>query len=210
MFGAVMTSSASSFLCHCRRNLLLLALLAPAAWGLEADREQPINIEADKASLNDKTGFSVYEGNVKLRQGTLLFTGNRMTVQLTDKQLDTIVLTGTPATYVQRPEGKDTDQHAEAGRIEYYAIDERVILLDKARIWESGDEEFRSDRIVFNLKNDTVDAGGGGDSGRVHITLQPKDKDKKKVNNKNNKDSQDDMQPLPAPEPQSEPEPEAP
>ena len=116
-----------------------------------------------------------------------------MTVQLTDKKLDTIVLIGTPATYVQRPEGKDVDQHAEAERIEYYAIDERVILLRNARIWESGDEEFRSDRIVFNLKTDTVDAGGGGDSGRVHITLQPRDKDKKKGSS--NKDEPDSNPP---------------
>lgn len=178
-----------------RGILLLLSLLPLTAWGLDADREQPINIEADQASLNDKTGVSVYEGNVKLQQGTLVFTGNKMTVQLTDKKLDTIVLTGTPATYVQRPDGKDVDQHAEAERIEYYAIDERVILLRKARIWESGDEEFRSDRIVFNLKTDTVDAGGGGDSGRVHITLQPRDRDKKKKKGSSNKDEQDSNPP---------------
>jgi len=179
-------------------GILLLALLPLTAWGLDADRDQPINIEADQASLNDKTGFSVYEGNVRLQQGTLVFTGNKMTVQLTDKQLDTIILTGTLATYVQRPEGKVVDQHAEAERIEYYALDERVILLRKARIWESGDEEFRSDRIVFNLKTDTVNAGGGGDSGRVHITLQPRDKDKKKDKKKDKPDSN----PPPAPEPQ--------
>ena len=159
-------------------GLLLGAALLPASvLALDADREQPISIEADQASLNDKTGLSVYTGNVRLQQGTLIFTGNRMTVQLTDKKLDTIILTGTPATYVQRPEGKPHDQHAEAGVIEYYAIDERVILLDNARIWETGTEEFRSDRIVFNLKSDTVEAGGGGDSGRGHITIQPRDKD---------------------------------
>jgi lipopolysaccharide export system protein LptA len=184
--------------------LLLLSLLPLTAWGLEADRDQPINIEADQASLNDKTGFSVYEGSVRLQQGTLVFTGNRMTAQLTDKKLDTIILTGTPATYVQRPDGKDVDQHAEAERIEYYAIDERVILLRKARIWESGEEEFRSDRIVFNLKTDTVDAGGGGDGGRVHITLQPKDKDKDKDKKKNKKTSNKESQgnTPPATEPQ--------
>ena len=176
--------------------LLGSALLPSSAPALDADREQPITIEADQASLNDKTGFSVYTGNVKLQQGTLIFTGNRMTVQLTDKKLDTIILTGTPATYVQRPEGKPHDQHAEAGVIEYYAIDERVVLLDKARIWETGDEEFRSERIVFNLKSDTVDAGGGGDSGRVHITIQPKDKDdKKKQGGKKNKPETDDAAP---------------
>lgn len=176
--------------------LLGTALLPAAALALDADREQPITIEADQASLNDKTGFSVYTGNVKLQQGTLIFTGNRMTVQLTDKKLDTIILTGTPATYVQRPEGKPHDQHAEAGVIEYYAIDERVILLDNARIWETGDEEFRSDRIVFNLKSDTVDAGGGGDSGRVHITIQPKDKGgKKKQKGKKKKSGADSTTP---------------
>ena len=170
-------------------GILLLSLLPLTAWGLDADRDQPINIEADQASLNDKTGFSVYEGNVRLQQGTLVFTGNKMTVQLTDKQLDTIILTGTLATYVQRPEGKVVDQHAEAERIEYYALDERVILLRKARIWESGDEEFRSDRIVFNLKTDTVNAGGGGDGGRVHITLQPREKDQKKDKKKDKQKS---------------------
>ncbi|MGB5179190.1 MAG: lipopolysaccharide transport periplasmic protein LptA [Gammaproteobacteria bacterium] len=210
-----MMSSANPFRACCRRSLLLLCALLPlTAWGLDADREQPITIEADKASLNDKTGFSVYEGNVRLQQGTLIFTGNRMTVQLTDKKLDTIVLTGNPATYVQRPQGKTVDQHAEAGRIEYYAIDERIILLDKARIWESGDEEFRSDRIVFNLKDDTVDAGGGGDSGRVHITLQPRNKDRNKDKDSNKNDRQADNPPAPitapAPAPTLLPGPEAP
>ena len=182
-------------------GILLLSLLPLTAWGLDADRDQPINIEANQASLNDKTGFSVYEGNVRLQQGTLLFTGNKMTVQLTDKKLDTIILTGTLATYVQRPEGKVVDQHAEAERIEYYALDERVILLKNARIWESGDEEFRSDRIVFNLKTDTVNAGGGGDSGRVHITLQPRNKDKPKDKKKDKKKDKQDSNP-PAPESQ--------
>ena len=190
--------SAARFQDYWRHGLLLLALLPLSAWGLDADRDQPIYIEADKASLNDKTGFSVYEGNVRLQQGTLIFTGNHMTVQLTDKKLDVIVLTGNPATAVQRPQGKDTDQHAEAGRIEYYANDERVILLDKARVWETGAEEFRSERIVVNLKTDTVDAGGGGDSGRVHITLQPKDKDDK--GSERDRPDNDPVLPVPGPE----------
>jgi lipopolysaccharide export system protein LptA len=102
--------------------------------------------------------------------------GDRMTVQLNNNRIESIVLTGNLATLVQRPDGKDTDQHASAGRIEYYATDDRVILLDKARIWQSGTEELRSDRIVFNLKDSTVSAGGKNSDDRVHITLQPKKK----------------------------------
>ena len=152
---------------------LLLLLLPVTGWGLTSDRSQPINIEADRATLNEKTGNSVYEGNVYLQQGTLVLQGSKMTVQLNDNTIDTLVLTGDPATYRQRPDGKESDQHAEAGRIEFHAKEDQIILLENARVWQSGDEEFRSDRIVFDLKNNTVNAGGNKPGDRVHIILQP-------------------------------------
>ena len=158
---------------------LLLSLLPVTGWGLTSDRSQPINIEADRATLNEKTGNSVYEGNVYLQQGTLVLQGSKMTVQLNDNTIDTLVLTGDPATYRQRPDGKESDQHAEAGRIEFHAKEDQIILLENARVWQSGDEEFRSDRIVFDLKSNTVNAGGNKPGDRVHIILQPGSKQDK-------------------------------
>ena len=160
---------------------LLLSVMPYSAWGLSDDRNQPMTIESDRATLNEKTGNSVYDGNVYVQQGTLVLHGDHMTVQLNNNQIEKIILTGSPATYRQRPDGKDTDQHAEAGRIEYHAAEDQIILLENARVWQTGAEEFSSERIVFNLKNNTVNAGGSGD--RVHITLQPaskkaKDQDK--------------------------------
>ncbi len=152
---------------------ILLSVLPCAAWGLSNDREQPMTIESDRATLNEKTGNSVYDGNVQVQQGTLVLQGNHMTVQLNDSRIERIILTGSPATYRQRPDGKDTDQHAEAGRIEYNATEDRITLLENARVWQSGAEEFRSERIVFNLKNNTVNAGGSNSGDRVRITLQP-------------------------------------
>ncbi len=70
--------------------------------------------------------------------------------------------------------------NAEAGNIEYSASNEIVILLGNARVWQTGGEEFRSERIVFNLKDSTVNAGGTTTRDRVHITLQPKNKPDKK------------------------------
>jgi lipopolysaccharide export system protein LptA len=159
---------------------LLLAIMPFTARGLTSDRDQPMTIEADKATLNEKTGNSVYEGNVHVQQGTLVLQGSKMTVQLNDNTIEKIILTGSPATYRQRPDGKDTDQHAEAGRIEYHATEDRIILLENARVWQSGAEEFRSDRIIFNLKDNTVNAGGSGPGDRVRITLQPGSKKDKK------------------------------
>jgi len=152
---------------------LLLLLLPVIGLGLTGDRDQPINIEADRATLNEKTGDSVYEGNVYLQQGTLVLQGSKMTVRLNDNSIDILVLTGDPATYRQRPNGKEFDQHAEAGRIEYYAKEDRIILLENARVWQSGDKELRSDRIVFDLKSNTVNAGSDKPGDRVRITLQP-------------------------------------
>ena len=158
---------------------LLLSLLPVTSSGLTGDRSQPVNIEADRATLNEKTGNSVYEGNVYLQQGTLVLQGSKMTVQLNDNTIDTLILTGDPATYRQRPDGKESDQHAEAGRIEFHAKEERIILLENARVWQSGDKELRSDRIVFDLKSNTVNAGSNKPGDRVHITLQPGSKQNK-------------------------------
>ena len=150
---------------------LLLSLLPVTGSGLTGDRDQPVNIEADKATVNEKTGNSIYEGNVQVQQGTLVLQGSKMTVQLKDSSIDTFVLTGDPATYRQRPDGEESDQHAEAQRIEFYAKEDRIILLKNARVWRSDVKELRSDRIVFDLKSDTFNAGSDKPGDRVYITL---------------------------------------
>jgi lipopolysaccharide export system protein LptA len=160
-----------------RGCLIALLCLPLPAWPLSTDRNEPINIEADTATLNEASGTSTYRGNVHLRQGTMQLRGENMTVQMRDDRIDKIVLTGNPATYVQRPDNAEEDQHAEAGRIEYYAGENRMILLDNARIWQSGKDQFSSDRIVFNLAENTVNAGGGSSTDRVRITLQPRKSD---------------------------------
>jgi lipopolysaccharide export system protein LptA len=154
-------------------SAILLSLLPAIGLGLTSDRDQPINVEAERATLNEKTGYNVYEGNVYLQQGTLILQGSKMTVQFSDNSIDTLVLTGDPATYRQRPDDKEFDRHAEAGRIEYYAKEDRIILLDNARVWQSGDKELRSDRIVFDLKSNTINAGNSKPGNRVQITLPP-------------------------------------
>jgi lipopolysaccharide export system protein LptA len=151
-----------------------LLCLPLTAWSLSADRNEPINIEADRATLHEKIGRSIYRGNVHLQQGTLQLHGDTMVVQMHDDNIVTIVLTGSPATYAQRPDNATEDQHAEAGRIEYKAAEELMVLRGNARVWQSGDEEFRSERIVFNLADNTVNAGGGSAGDRVRITLQPR------------------------------------
>jgi lipopolysaccharide export system protein LptA len=154
-------------------GLLLSGLLWPVASpALDSDRNEPIQIEADKATL-DEQGNSIYEGNIYLHQGTLQLRGSKMTLTLNNRRIDRIRVEGHPATFSQRPDGADSDQQAEAGHIEYLTANRRLLLQGNAAIRQAGREEFRSDRIELNLRDNTVQAGGEGAGNRVHITLQP-------------------------------------
>ncbi|MBI5462654.1 MAG: lipopolysaccharide transport periplasmic protein LptA, partial [Gammaproteobacteria bacterium] len=155
-------------------SILWLALLGGAWPGLAAalssDRNQPMYVEADRADIDDKRGVSVYRGNVKITQGTLQLTAAELTVHSKGGDIVKAVAVGQPATYRQRPDGKEQDVEAEALRMEYYATEQKIILLDKAEVRQAGDT-FRSDKIHYDIAKDVVNAGGGGTPGdRVRIT----------------------------------------
>ena len=158
---------------HCARLALLLLLAWPLmAPALSSDRRQPIHLEADTADIDDRSGLSVYRGNVTLDQGSMHITADELRVQLRNGEIDRIHASGRPATFRQRPDGKDQDVEGEALRMEYHAAEDRLILLEQARIRQGGDS-FASERIVYDIATDQVQAGAGGGD-RVRITIQPR------------------------------------
>ena len=162
-----------------RLTALLLLCLPALACALASDRDQPITIEADRATFKEKENISIYQGNVYLNQGTLRLYGNTMTVTTKDDHIEKAVLTGNPATMLQRPDGQDIDQHAEARRMEYQAADGLMILTGAARVWQTDGKELRSEKIIYDINRNTANAGESGGGDRVHITLQPKPREPK-------------------------------
>jgi len=162
------------------RNVISLLLclsitgLPNLAAALSSDRNQPMNIEADRANIDDKRGISVYQGNVKITQGSLLLTADELTVTTRNGDIINAVATGQPATYRQQPDNKPQAIDAEALRIEYLADQQKVILLQKAKVQQGGDT-FLSDRIHYDIAQDKVNAGDGSSGDRVRITIQPKE-----------------------------------
>src|SRR5262247_3012937 len=47
----------------------------------KGDRDKPVNLEADRVTVDDAKQLAVFEGNVVLTQGTLQIRGNRMEVR---------------------------------------------------------------------------------------------------------------------------------
>lgn len=152
---------------------LTLSLLTGTAQALSTDRQQPMDVEADRADIDDKRGVSVYRGKVKITQGTLRLTADELTLHTRDGEVVKAIATGKPATYRQRPDGKDQDVEAEALRMEYFADQQKLIMTNQAIVRQAGDS-FRSDRIDYDIAADVVKAGAGSPGDRVRITIQPK------------------------------------
>ncbi len=163
------------------RCLLMTLILGPLnSWALSSDREQPMLIEADRAELDDANGISVYRGNVKVTQGTLILTGDIMTVHSKGNDVDKVVMEGKPATYKQRPDNKDKDVRARALHMEYFTNPEKIVLTKQAEVEQEGDV-LRSERIEYDVPTDKVNAGTDQPDERVRITIQPRSDKKKKM-----------------------------
>lgn len=156
--------------------LAVLALVALPAHGERADRDKPINIEADSARMDDTQKTAIYEGKVVLRQGTLSLTAERVEVR---QDADGYILgtaVGQPVQFQQKLEGRDEYAQGWAERIEYDARQEVVRLLGNARL-KKGEEELRGNLITYNAKNELFQASGtlpGQAKGRVRAVILPK------------------------------------
>lgn len=172
---------------RCAKSLFVMTLMllpAASALALPNDSSQPIRIQANAATLDDKRNTAVYTGDVVITQGSMRLTGSRVTLTSdANGELNKMVTQGGPATYQQTPEANKAPVKARAQTIEYYAADERVVLIDKAFLEQSGNT-FQGDYVSYDIPAQVVDAGRNGSSGasgaesngngRIEITIQPR------------------------------------
>ena len=162
----------------------LLMLVAPAmTWALESDSDQPINIEADEALMDDKQGYTEYKGKAILTQGTLKIEGDTITFYFDkEKNLTKAIAIGELAKYQQVESEEKGLIKARGVRMEYYPVDKTIILVEKAYVTQGGDV-FSGPRIKYDIEKNIVYAGRGAASGntgkpaktggRVHVVIQP-------------------------------------
>lgn len=167
-----LSSVKNAFLFFVFLNGVLLYSFCGPIWALSSDRDKPIQIEADQATINDKTGISVYTGNVVVVQGSMRITANILTVYSKDRSFQKMISTGNPATFRQRPDGKDEDVAGEGKRIEYFGSRDTVYFYDNAKLEQAG-STFRSNHIVYDILNDKVNAGITSGDDRVKIIIKP-------------------------------------
>jgi lipopolysaccharide export system protein LptA len=174
----------------CRRialeAVLLLLFCCLPAHAERADREKPVNIEADKMTADDNKKSTHFEGRVILTQGTIRLTADDMTVREDADGFKFATAYGNPVTFRQKREGVNEWVDGMAQRVEYNGKLDRIELFDKALVRRDKDE-IRGNYLSYDTKTEFLQARGAGDSGqaspngRVHVTLQPKNDKTKPV-----------------------------
>lgn len=169
-----------------------LAFFALPAAAERADRNQPVNIEADRVTVDDRNKVHIFEGKVVLTQGTLVIKGNKLVVTQGADGFQSGVATGGErglATFRQKREASDLYIDGEAERIEYDSRNERARLFTRAYVKSGGDEvrgpyiEYDSmseNYLVTNEPGNTKPAASG--DGRVRAVIQPKNAGENKPN----------------------------
>lgn len=157
-----------------------LALTPALAQAERADRNQPVHIEADRVSVDDRTRTHVFEGRVVLTQGSLMIRGDRLVVTQGADGFQTGIATGSGnqlASFRQKREGSSDFIEGQAERIEYDTRTERAKLFNRAHV-KAGGNEVRGDYIEYDALTEKYLASsqpsGTAGNGRVRAVIQPK------------------------------------
>ena len=176
-----------------------LALL-PSAHAEKADRNKPMNIEADALRHDELQQTSVFTGHVVMTKGSIVLRGARLEVRQGADGYQHGVVTaeaGKRAFFRQKrdtaPGTPDEFVEGEAERIEYDGQADlvRLIRQGELRRYRAGtlSDELTGARIVYNNATDifTVEGGapnaaqgrarqaGSPPNGRVRAVLSPKE-----------------------------------
>jgi lipopolysaccharide export system protein LptA len=156
---------------------LCASLLATPVQAEKADRDKPVNLEADLVTLDDIRKLSIYQGNVILSQGTLMLRADRVQVAQNAEGLERISATGRPVAFRQKLDGRDEFIEGFAERIEYNGISSQLELIGQARLRRGGDE-LRGAQISYNADTEFYkvvgEPGAQTPSGRVRAVIRPK------------------------------------
>lgn len=159
-------------------GLILCGLCAAPAWAEKADKDRPVQIEADSVRIDDLKKVAVYEGNVVLSQGTFLLLADRIEVWQDEKGFSGGNASGKPVRFRQKLEGKADYAEGYAERIEHDAVKEVMKLVGNARL-KQGDDDLRGNTIVYHTRTEVYEASGAGaPSGRVRAIIQPRAENK--------------------------------
>jgi lipopolysaccharide export system protein LptA len=161
-------------------------LLSASAYAEKADRNLPINIEADSLRYDDLKQITIFTGNVVMTKGTLIIRGAQIEVRQDPQGYQFGVVTSAPgmqAFFRQKREGVDESIEGEGEVIEFDGRNDLVKLLKNAQLrryhGRALSDEVSGAEIRYNNTTDVFSVAGslaakGVKHGRVRAMLTPR------------------------------------
>jgi len=174
--------------------LLIVALAALVSFGCSgahaenADRDKPMNAEADALRYDDLKQTSVFTGNVVITKGSTIIRGERVDVMQDPEgyqQAVSIAAPGKLAFYRKKRDGLDEFIEGEGERIEYDSKQDVVKFIRSAVMRRYNGavlaDETTGSQINYDNKTDVFTVDGGpqnrsatNPSGRIRALLSPR------------------------------------
>ncbi|GAB7527112.1 lipopolysaccharide transport periplasmic protein LptA [Paraburkholderia sp. 2C] len=166
-----------------------LAAFAPLAHAERADKDKPLNIEADNMTYDDLKQVNIFTGHVVATKGTIVIKADR--VEVTQDPQGYQYATGTStgknhAYFRQKRDGVDEYIDGDAERIDYDGKQDLTTLTTRATVrrlqgLSTVMDEVHGSVITYDGQNDFYTAkagpdvaGPGNPSGRVRAMLAPR------------------------------------
>ncbi|MCF7522168.1 lipopolysaccharide transport periplasmic protein LptA [Neisseria sp. ZJ106] len=169
-------------LCKAAATATVLLAAAPA-FSLQSDSRQPIEIEADSGSLDQKNQTTTFSGNVIIKQGTLNIHAAAVTVSRNDKGEQQMKASGSPVRFSQTLDGDKGTVNGQGNTVEYASATGLVKLTGNAQVKRGGDIA-QGSVITYNTRSEVYTIDGtaksgvrsAAKSGRVSVVIQPSSK----------------------------------
>ena len=163
---------------------LILAMLSQPVFAERADRDKPLQLEANRISIDDAKKIQILEGDVIVIKGTMMLRADRVVITEDQYGFQKGVAFGGKdglARIRQKREGKDEYSEGEAERIEYNTNSEVAEFFHRAWV-KSGEDQVKGDYIWYDGISEKylVTAGQNRDPkappARVRAIIQPRNK----------------------------------
>ncbi len=166
-----------------QKNNLLLAtiflLYTSSCLAERADREKPVQLDADQVTIDDAKQISTFVGGVKLTQGTLQLLGDKVVVAQSKDGFTLATVYGKTASFRQKREGLNEFVEGSGERIVYDTRAETVDFYNQAHVKRDLDD-VRGEHISYSVKTEIFQVTGSSDNTgntppkRVRAVLQSK------------------------------------
>ncbi|MCZ2723035.1 lipopolysaccharide transport periplasmic protein LptA [Marinomonas sp. 15G1-11] len=157
------------------KRLIALTILTSSSltFALDNDLQSPLNIAADSAHFDQKTGTAIYEGNVTVKQGSIFIEADylKVTSSTETNQFRQLNAKGSPAKFSQKIDLEGNEIISHGDKILYQTVDATLELSGQSYVKLKGDE-IRADFIQYMIDKGTFTARKDN-TGRVNMTLLP-------------------------------------